>query len=185
MIATLRRYLQPSPVMRWHPWAPLAALLLAVAAAFALGVAWGVRQLELMNADEVYMRAFMTQAYVMQEKRGPVVPLLREARSIDDAVIRFASHSDNRLWPFDVAAVRWGQKTDSIRNLAEFRLANLGGSATRWQPTSSYCAGGVPSSGEDVRESYRAPALAYSKVLGRQVTTEQLAPVVPGWRCTK
>ena len=67
---------------------------------------------------------------------------------------------------------------------AQLRLRELGGSAPRWQRTASYCeAFPPPLTGEDVRERYRKTAGEYSLVLGRTITAEQLAPLVPGLRC--
>ncbi len=40
-IAVFRRYLQPSPTLRWHPWAPLVFALVLLSFVFYLGTQWG------------------------------------------------------------------------------------------------------------------------------------------------
>ena len=37
----IRRYLQPSPKLRWHPWEPICAGLLLLAFVFWGGAMWG------------------------------------------------------------------------------------------------------------------------------------------------
>jgi len=71
---------------------------------------------------------------------------------------------------------------ESMVDLAEFRLGEMGGSAPLWQVTSTYCQEMWPTlTGVDLRDPMAAEA--YSTLLGRPIAAEQLAPAVPNARC--
>ena len=69
---------------------------------------------------------------------------------------------------------------DSARQAAEYRLKNLSGPAPQWQRTATLC--GEVGPGLDLRAELERAASAYSIVLGRTITAEQLAPL-SGVRC--
>jgi hypothetical protein len=212
------RFLQPSPTLRWHPWAPLIAGLLLLVFAFGLGAWWGLsvgnRMTQAVFASQITGRALDQKARAELETSRPATALYWEARRIDEAILTWAARppteksvladlrdrADWMLFCFVGERARCGDRkvggwgapmaradlpVEAMRELAEYRLQNLGGAATRWQRTSSYCEETYPPAiaARDFREEYARVAQAYAKLLGRPVTAEQLAPAVEGWRC--
>jgi hypothetical protein len=188
----IRRYLQPSPTLRWHPWAPLVSGLILVALVFVLGAQWGYSAAKRDSAASGYGEAFLTR--MEQKSRFPARDLVRKAAIIDAAVMRYVRESQHEVEAWEKTrneAERWlfhaGRKPyvlprQSIADLAEFRLSELGGTAAAWQVTSSYCEEmHPPLTGYDLRQ--QAAADAYSTLLGRTISPEQLAPAVPNARC--
>ncbi|HUQ28365.1 MAG TPA: hypothetical protein VM051_07215 [Usitatibacter sp.] len=187
----LRRCLQPSPVLRWHPWAPLVAALLLLGFVFVFGAQWG-HSSAMRDRSGANSYAFMV---VMEhDARYPARKLMRRARAIDEAVVRFVRDSATTpsVWVrVRNQAERWlfrgragyEYPRDSIVSLAEFRLRELSGSAAAWQLTAAYCdeMSAVPLTGMDLLDP--AAASAYSTLLGRPISPEQLAPAVPNARC--
>jgi hypothetical protein len=200
--ASFRTYLQPSPALRWHPWAPLATAVLFVAFVFALGAAWGYAAAKRMAADErtyndASLRAMEEQLQVIRPARASV----DTARWFDAAVIR-AAHEAQAERPLPYRARISAEDSlfgllddarhsrldfdlrkayrDSAKHSAEYRLKNLSGAAPAWQRTAALCQEVGP--GWDLRAQLERTATAYSVVLGRTITAEQLAPL-SGVKC--
>lgn len=197
-VATFRRYLQPSPTLRWHPWAPLGVLLLAFAFVFwmgiKLGVAFGERRASLMT----YSYGTFEMMIQKEQVARPSAAVVRRAHIIDNTVRSFVADQErrdifNRLLD---GAVNWsfpGHGKDyrrmlrqSMVNVAEWRLANMSPGTPLWHKTSTYCDDYQNHDFKgpfDVAASYERAASAYTKLLGRTVTSRQLAPDVPGGEC--
>ena len=204
--AILRRYLQPSPTLRWHPWAPLAAGVLLLVFAFALGAWWGA------SAERrIFEAAFTGQAgremiRMELESSRPAAAAVWQAKAFDDVVRNRAERPvdartrlrDRIDWVFfcltaerarcDIRKEGWvgslPRDDDAIKRIAEYRLRNLSPAAPGWRRTSTYCEETmVPLTGRDLRDDFARTAAAYSQVLGRRVSPEELAPAVEGWRC--
>ncbi|HEX4332280.1 MAG TPA: hypothetical protein VH040_09085 [Usitatibacter sp.] len=195
--AVIRRYLQPSPTLRWHPWAPLVAALLLLAFVFYLGASWGFNASSRMfgsgvveaNASDVFFR------HDLEEKR-PAEALRREAGKLDAAVERYARLATKPRGPFEkfrnalesrvFLRGMWPLEShDYAVKLAELRLSEYSATNPRWRATASWCdelhryARGE----HDLLADYTPVAEAYSRVLGRTVRAEELAPAVPGGKC--
>jgi len=192
----IRRYLQPSPTLRWHPWAPLVAAALLIALVFALGAQWGYAAAKREWAiTDRYGHAFSTQLELTS--KFPARELTRKAAAFDSAVIRYVGEQREPAgaWQrFRSGAERWifqgGRPVgvlprQFIVDLAEFRLRELSGTAPRWQATSAYCdeMTYLPLTGMDLRDRWGRAAEAYTQLLGRTISAEQLAPAVPNARC--
>jgi hypothetical protein len=193
-----RRYLQPSPTLRWHPWAPLLMLLMAFGFVFEFGVKVGSRAARQIDMDPWYSQASMVRARITDQQKGGIQGVIWDANVIDNAVrqrVRVRENPRSGLETFrhrleGLITFGFWRRDDgalideSVRKLAEWRLANLAGDAPAWRATASYCdstfAPFVPA---DVGELWSSTADAYSKFLGRKVTGAQLAPVVPGGHC--
>ena len=193
--AVLRRYLQPSPTLRWHPWAPIVAGLLSLGFAFWLGATWG------FSAVAHYMNPMRWEASrerirLELETSRPAQAVVWEARHFDAVVVNWVKEEPLRASPLRQLrdfAERWmfwrgadidRHRVDTVRSYAEYRVANLSGDAPRWQRTATFCdEGPQPASGRDLRAEYEPVAQAYSKMLGRPIPAEQLAPAVPNARC--
>jgi hypothetical protein len=192
----IRRYLQPSPTLRWHPWAPLMAGVLLLVFVFWLGAMWGFAAYPRVGDYLVYRDAFNQWLQIRNETAKPATVAYWQARAFDDAIVQSVRESsipdtawsDVRRWI--EGRVFWNgrslpkMKKESVRTYAEFRLKHLSGSAPRWQNTATYCEEfRPPLTGENVLDRYRKVAEAYSVVLNRTVTAQELAPNVPGYRC--
>ncbi len=194
----IRRYLQPSPALRWHPWAPLVAGLLLLGFVFYLGARFGFHAGSRFTSDlmmgagsDVFTR------HQMAETR-PAQAMLHEAGKLD-AAVRF----------FDVQArrepgllERWQDRAESIAffhgrsirapdrqwtvKLAEFRLAEYSPANPRWNATATWCdeMRRYARSERDLLREYQSIADDYTKVLGRTVRPQDVAPAVPGWKCS-
>ena len=196
MEAILRRYLQPSPTLRWHPWAPLAAALVVLAFVFAIGaqVGYAIAKRELqVGAD---FAAYSVRWDAIRKEKQPAIDAVRRAGAIDAAVRRYLRHADEEPGVAERVlrlAERWmlyrgkdlsGPRKQGLVSLAEFRLAELGGVAPAWQVTASYCDEmGPPISGLDLNGDYRLVAMDYSKLLSRTIDVSQVAPRIPNLRC--
>ncbi len=189
----IRRYLQPSPTLRWHPWAPLITAGVLVALVFILGAQWGYSagKREVRKLEQ-YSYAFMVP--MEQKPPFPARDMARKAGVIDAAVVKFVGEARERpgtwqgvtgaaeRWVFRGGRALYVMPRESIVYLAEYRLRELSGSATAWQVTATYCAESAPVlSGVDLRNPIAADA--YSTLLGRPIAAEQLAPAVPHARC--
>ncbi|HET7401404.1 MAG TPA: hypothetical protein VFJ62_06465, partial [Usitatibacter sp.] len=89
-------------------------------------------------------------------------------------------------WLSSARATYWRQARESTVKAAEWRLANFAPGAPAWQETAAWCdeMRELPLPRElDVTAGYRYTAMAYTKLLGREVTAAELAPAVPGGRC--
>jgi hypothetical protein len=192
-VDTLRRYLQPSPTLRWHPWAPIVAGLLLIALAFMLGAQWG-HSAAKREVDALGQYGYAAQVRMEQKSKYPARDAFRKAGAIDAAVAKFVRESREQpgTWQrFRAESERWmfrgGRELfviprASIVDLAEFRLRELSGAADAWQVTSSYCREMTPlPTGFDLRNEVAAEA--YSTLLGRRISAEQLAPAVANARC--
>ena len=196
-VATFRRYLQPSPTLRWHPWAPLVAGLLLLGFVFYLGAWWGFSASSRLfwsgaieaKASDVFFR------HDLEEKR-PAEALRREAGKLDAAVERYARLAAkpegtlekwrNALESRVFLRGRWPLAShDYAVKLAELRLSEFSAANPRWRATASWCDElHRDSRGErDLLADYKPVAEAYSQVLGRTVRPEELAPAVPGGKC--
>ena len=193
----LRRYLQPSGQLRWHPWAPIVVLILALGFSFAFGARWGFEAAKRAHEHQILGSAFLAKSRVEMQMRGDPRAPTWDANSIDQLVASWASkpYEDpgwfgqqlRRVEDYFIygwSPVRRAKLDSTVKSLAEFRLANLAGEALAWQATSRYC---------DVTPKYPMPqnlgdryvrvADAYSKILGRRIAPERLAPAVPGGTC--
>jgi hypothetical protein len=196
-VAVIRRYLQPSPTLRWHPWAPLIAGILLLLFVFYFGARWGYDAARRERAWEAYSPAFTVQMSYLADNKSPGKRLLMDASRIDYAVRRFVDYparapNQAQQWRdrIEAFALRNGftplpTKREDIVRLAEFRLRELSPSSARWQATSAYC-GDTREwrfAEEDVLRYFIDVARAYSTLLGREIRPEDLAPAVSGWKC--
>jgi hypothetical protein len=69
---------------------------------------------------------------------------------------------------------------DNARRAAEYRLDNLAGSAPYWKRTANLCE--EMNARYDMTDELSRAAAAYTAVLGRTITAEQLAPL-SGAKC--
>jgi hypothetical protein len=197
--ALLRRYLRPSPTLRWHPWAPLAAGALLLLLVFYLGAMWGYSATTRIHrmawvdlaASEVYFQHH-------RQATSPALGMLHDAGKLDGAVARYVAaeaHLPGRIeqWRRGIESALFfhGMGVPSVPNreytvkLAEFRLAEYSASNPRWNVTAEICneLRQPGRSGQDYIEYYKPIAARYSQLLGRTVRAEDLAPAVPGGKC--
>lgn len=197
-----RRWLQPSETLRWHPWAPLVAAGLAAAFVFAFGAAWGFAAAKRMAHEQAINVEPWTYTRTQVEAMRPARAAIEAARAFDIAVIHGAREAEagrSRLhrWRLALEQAVFGEAwqdrrnpdrpvelnalfRDNARRAAEYRLANLAGAAPFWKRTATLCeemAGNM-----DLSAQLARTAAAYTSVLGRPVTPEQLAPL-SGARC--
>jgi hypothetical protein len=193
-----RRYLQPSPTLRWHPWAPLVAGFLILGFAFFIGARWGYDAALRTRSFERYLPGFQMQVAYQAEAKSPGQRLVLDASRMDYAVMRFVDNppvplSAFQQWREQVERVtlRGGlarlpeiQKQDMVK-LAEFRLRELSPAHARWQATASYCDDTARwrLGEEDVAYRFHDFARAYSQLLQREIGGRDIAPAVPGWKC--
>lgn len=200
--AILRNYLQPSPRLRWHPWGPLVAAALIVAFVFALGAAWGYAAATRMAADQrTYVDASWRAMEAQLEATRPARLAVQTAGSFDAAVVRAAREAQaEKSLPYRLRISledsvfgllddeRHSRREldlrkayrDSAKRSAEYRLTNLSGTAPGWRRTATLCQ--EVGRGWDLRAQLETTASAYSAVLGRTITAEQLAPL-SGAKC--
>jgi hypothetical protein len=189
----IRRYLQPSPTLRWHPWAPLLAGALALLFAFYFGAQWGkgAERRELWSVVDYPGRVFMD--YFVDAK-FPGERMMSDAIAIDSGVETFVRRSEHlpawweapreKLEAFVLNTHSYRQSKEFVITMAEFRLSELSPANTRWQATSAWCARhGNRLNDFDVLGAFKDSAKAYSKLLGREVRPQELAPAVPSWTC--
>jgi len=202
--ATIRRYLQPAARLRWHPWAPLVTLGIALAFAFAFGAGWGFSVAKRMADEQWVYGNPWTYTRGQVEEMKPARSTLDAARAFDAAVIHGARDAEAYRSPLHrlrigiedaVFAQAWSNNRpnphhpldlheifrDIPKSAAEYRLANLAGSAPYWKRTARLCEEMGPNF--DMTAQLVATAAAYSAVLGRPITPEQLAPL-SGARCS-
>ena len=188
-VVTLRRYLQPSPTLRWHPWAPLVALVLALAMAFAAGCAVAYRFATEIHAAQADSQTFFHAAWRLDENAGNPRGVMQEAAEMDRVVMRYVAARKSKSISLRNLQERiaLGAPVDTlpmVKRIAEYRLGELSGNAPRWLVTASYCSRpGAPLSGEDLVQRYEKAAAAYSEVLSRPITARTLAPAVPDGIC--
>lgn len=194
-IAVFRRYLEPSPTLRWHPWAPLAFALLSLAFVFYLGAKWGFSAGNRV-AGEMMVTMPATDVLVRHEdsKSGPARMMTREARKLDMVVRDFIGEQGNPPGVLD----QWRRRLESVMffhgrsraplpreyavKIAELRMAEFSAANPQWR---QFTATGCPANRSiDFIEEYRPLAVEYSQLLGRTVRPEDLAPAVPGGKCT-
>lgn len=190
----LRRYLQPSPTLRWHPWAPLVAGIVLLVFIFYFGASWGwsASDRQWRSMEGAYgQRVFMD--YV-GEDRWPGTRVLDDAGSIDAVVRRFLQQQDHPATEWQLLRAKadrfvFGAYTGQldrklVARMAQFRLKELSPASPRWQQTSHWCDRHAMAVQEiDVLAAFAQQASDYSKLLGRVVRPEELAPAVPGWKC--
>ena len=201
--ATIRRYLQPAATLRWHPWAPLVSLGIALGFAFAFGASWGFSAAKRMSDEQRIYGEPWTYTRSQVEAMRPARSALDAARAFDAAVSRGArearaGESLLHRWRIAIEQAVFGQAwldrpnparpidlheifSDGPRRAAEYRLANLAGEAPYWKRTAHLCDEVGPDF--DMSAQLAATAAAYSQVLGRTITPEQLAPL-SGARCS-
>jgi hypothetical protein len=185
--------------LRWHPWAPLAVLVLALGFTFYFGVQAGIGFAERRTNAEAY--AYAVSEMLMQKDRiaHPGRALVSRAATIDRAVESFVrsqeqSRGFTRLldaviggsWLSSARASYWRQARESTVKAAEWRLANFAAGAPAWQKTAAFCdeLRDLPLPRQyDVTAAYGYTAKAYTKLLGRRITPAELAPAVPGGIC--
>jgi hypothetical protein len=190
----LRRYLQPSSTLRWHPWAPLVAGLLLVLFVFYFGASWGwsASDRQWRSMEGAYgQRVFMDY---LGEEKWPGSRVLADAAAIDAVVHRFLEQQAHPLtrWQrlrgradaYVFAAYTGHLDRRLVVRTAEFRLKELSPANPRWQATSNWCdRNAMPVQEVNVLAAYSQQAIDYSNLLGREVRAQDLAPSVPGWKC--
>ena len=201
--ATIRRYLQPAATLRWHPWAPLVTGGLAIGFAFAFGSAWGFSVAKRMANEQWLYGQPWTYTRGQVEVMRPASSTLDAARAFDAAVIHGAQemaaersllHRARIAIEQSVFGSAWYERAkgrpmpdiheifhDNPRRAAEYRLANLAGEAAYWKHTARLC--DEVGAAFDMTAQLATTAAAYSAVLGRTITPEQLAPL-SGARCS-
>jgi len=192
--AVLRRYLQPSPTLRWHPWAPLVSGAVLLVFVFAFGAHWGwdASQRQYASLGNVYgSRVYMD--YLAEEK-WPGYRLVNDAGSIDATVQHFLKQQERapttwerwraKLEALTFHASSYSHSKHTVAWMAEFRLRELSPAHPRWQATSAWCERfGHRLYEVDALADYANAAKAYSTLLGREVRPQELAPAVAGWKC--
>jgi hypothetical protein len=169
----LRRWLQPSPVLRWHPWAPIGALVAILLVTFILGMKLG--HAAGSRRDVAYEKAVQAGTMKMALEgfeQYPAKIRVVQAQMMDDAVLAWAK-----------APGRTDVYPGLVRDIGEYRVTQLAGDSPLWKATSSFCAEAKNPSGYDLVARWEPAAKAYTKLLGREIRAEQLAPAVPGGRC--
>jgi hypothetical protein len=200
--AILRQYLQPSPTLRWHPWAPLVIAVLVIAFVFALGAAWGHSAATRMATDRtvytapsfrvmaVELEAMRPARHAVESARAFDVAVIRAARekeaqtslphrlriSLEDSMFGMLQEDSHRRRDIDLRQMY----RDGARGAAEHRLKNLSGTAPYWQRTATLCQ--EVGRGWDLGTHLDVAASAYSAILERTITAQQLAPL-SGARC--
>lgn len=194
-VALLRRYLQPSPTLRWHPWAPLAFALLLLAFVFYLGAMWGFSAGSRVAGEMMVTMPASDVLFRHEDSKSEQARMMtREARKLDAVVRDFMVEQRNPpgvlgQWRgrlegamFFRGHSRAGLPREYAVKIAELRLAEFSAANPRWQEVT---ATGCPAHRSiDFIEEYRQLAVEYSQLLGRTVRAEDLAPAVPGGRCT-
>lgn len=198
----IRRYLQPSPTLRWHPWAPLFFGALLLAFVFYLGARWGFSAGNRI-VGEVMVRSPASDVFFRteQSKAGPARAMANDAQKLDRVVHAFIVEQRNPPGVLDQWSARaesmmflqghsvTGLPRDYVVKLAELRLSEYSGASPRWQVTSTLCDETPPfiryGNEVSVVEGYRGIAADYSQLLGRTVRPEDLAPAVPGGKCIR
>jgi len=198
----IRRYLQPSPTLRWHPWAPLVAGILLLAFVFYVGMQWGFSAALRMSSMGFGHRGLEVWSRYDRQNKMPAHAMALEADRIDSDVVSFVEGANqpppgtlaqrrdrleqlvflHRALPrLDRAAER-----EATVKMANLRIAELSAANPRWQATSAYCDERPQYGGPalDLVAGYRSTAESYSKLLGRTIRPEDLAPAVPGGKCT-
>lgn len=189
-----RRYLQPSPTLRWHPWAPIVAGALLLLFVFYVGGRWGwdASQRQYMSLGHLYGdRVYMD--YLAEEK-WPGHRLVNDAGSIDATVQGFLERKERapsawerwraKLEALTFHAGSYSRSKDAVMRMAEFRLRELSPAHPRWQATSAWCQRfGHRVYEVDALADYAKTAKDYSTLLGREVRPQELAPAVAGWKC--
>jgi hypothetical protein len=186
--------LQPSPTLRWHPWAPLVAGFLALAFVLFLATRWGymagARMADQRGAFAVPVLEWM---HLERNETQPGWMTVTSARQLDGLVLRWMRDHEARQSPATRARlaaeeVLFGSRVDGsavleegARNMAEYRLKALSGAAPLWQRTAAVCK--ELGAGIDMRSELDKAAKAYTALLGREITPQQLAPL-SGAVCT-
>jgi hypothetical protein len=192
MAAVVRRYLQPSPTLRWHPWAPLAVAVLAAGFMLA-GAAW----LGFAYGRHDYGMAFSpgTQVFVAMadEERPAAMTLVQRAQRIDREVMAWVEHGrhpDRLERAFRVVDDRfyfarpvWTRHEDAVVHLARFRLAELSAGHPRWARTADWCAATAAAPGTLLPDTYERAAHDYSILLHEDIAVSRLVPAIPGGHC--
>jgi len=197
--AIIRRYLQPSPTLRWHPWAPLVAGALLLLFAFYLGAMWGHSATSRLDRRASAGMA-ESEAYFRHEREAkrPAQELLRQAGMFDAAVARYLAREASppgvleRLRDriesvvfFHGVNLQSAQNREYVQALARFRIAEYSAANPRWTATAGICdelrQPGM--AGRDYLQDYKPVAAQYSQLLGRTIRAEDLAPSVPGGKC--
>jgi hypothetical protein len=196
-VTTFRRYLQPSPTLRWHPWAPLATLVLALVFVFGAGIALGVKYEERRLRVSLYTPGLMEMNLQAEVKVRPTAAVIRRAQTIDNSVAQWVHDYEHKTWLDGVMdaiephlrAERVSRiksddaLRDAMRRVAEWRLANLAVGAPAWEQTAAYCE--EWKSAFNVTDIYERYAKAYTTLLGREISAKKLAPAVPGGKCNE
>ncbi|MFZ3322622.1 MAG: hypothetical protein WA190_09630 [Usitatibacter sp.] len=193
--AVLRRYLQPSPTLRWHPWAPLAFALLSLAFVFYLGAKWGFSAGSRVAGEMMVTMPASDVLFRHEDSKSEQARMMaREARKLDVVVHGFIVEQGNPPGVLD----QWRGRLESVMffhghsraglpreyavKLAELRLAEFSAANPQWRQVT---ATGCPAHRSiDFIGEYRELAVEYSQLLGRTVRPEDLAPAVPGGKCT-
>jgi hypothetical protein len=195
----IRRYLQPSPTLRWHPWAPLIAGLLLLGFVFYLGTRWGFNAGSRFTGDLMMgTPASDVLARHHWAETRPAHAMLHEAGKLD-AAVRFYDAAARRE---PGVLERWRDRSESIVffrgmsirapdrqwavKLAEFRLAEYSPANPRWNATAALCdeMRRYARSERDLLQEYQSTADDYTTLLGRTVRPQDVAPAVPGWKCS-
>ena len=194
-ITLLRRYLQPSPTLRWHPWVPLAFALLALTFAFYLGATWGFSASNRITGEMMVTMPASDALFRHEDSKSEQARLMtREARKLDVVVHDFIVAQGNPPGVLD----QWSDRLESVMffhgrsraplpreyavKIAELRLAEFSAANPQWREVT---ASGCPAHRSiDFIGEYRQLAVEYSQLLGRTVRPEDLAPAVPGGKCT-
>jgi len=192
-IATFRRYLQPSPTLRWHPWAPLVAGLLFVIFVFTAAAYWGYgvgKRLATWNAST---HAFFVAVRIEDEEKGNIRSLLRDANHLDRAVLewdrlrksppgsleKWWRGVENRFFT-GTRNMDWLHEPPRQKLYAEVRLAHFSAGAPRWQATRRFCESRTHgyATVADIHAQYERLASLYTELLGRPVSARELAPMI-------
>jgi hypothetical protein len=186
--AVLRRYLQPSPTLRWHPWAPLFAALLLVTFIFVFGVRWGYSAgMRFAGEREAYSATGMETIRHHLEAARPGWMMVASARQFDAIAVDWLRDQEERKsivrrmqlaaeeLAFDRGRAGGAFRRTHARHVVEYRLNALSGAAPLWQRTATVCR--EVGKGLDLRDELARAAKAYTALMGREITPEQLAPL--------
>ena len=186
--AVLRRYLQPSPTLRWHPWAPLFAALLFVTFIFVFGVRWGYSAgTRFAGERDAFSNTAMETVRLHVEATRPGWMMVGTARQFDAIAVAWLRDQEEREsiarrmqlaadeFAFDRGRVGGEFRRTHKRQLVEYRLNALYGAAPLWQRTATVCQ--EVGKGLDLRDELARAAKAYTALMGREITPEQLAPL--------
>jgi hypothetical protein len=174
---------------------PLAFALVSLAFVFYLGAKWGFSASNRITGEMMVTMPASDVLFRHEDSNSEQARVMtREARKLDMAVHEFIAEQRNPPGVLE----QWRGRLESVMffhglsraplpreyavKIAELRLAEFSAANPQWrQVTATDC---PAHRSIDFIAEYRPLAVEYSQLLGRTVRPEDLAPAVPGGKCT-